>query len=222
MTATAFKEELLKRPDLPTLFQQLKTHLEDESARRVQFREWLDEDKKAEFINGEIILHSPVKRRHLRVSANLSTLLGVYTRMRRLGVIMVEKALIGLTRNDYEPDLVFFRRELAETFDDEQMVFPAPDFIVEILSKSTAKVDRGIKRTDYAAHGVREYWIIDPARREVEQYIRAGNDLEFMPANKLIIGQTLNSTAIPGFEIPVLALFDEVACAEALQALTTA
>ncbi len=37
---------------------------------------------------------------------------------------------------------------------------------------------------DYAAHGVREYWIIDPNRQTLEQFIRPGEDTEFMPANK--------------------------------------
>ena len=37
------------------------------------------------------------------------------------------------------------------------MIFPARDFVVEILSKSTAKKDKGIKHQDYAAHEIREY-----------------------------------------------------------------
>ncbi|MEQ1747613.1 MAG: Uma2 family endonuclease [Saprospiraceae bacterium] len=219
MTAISVARDLFARPDLPDLFQQIKAHLEDEARRRTEFRQWLDESKKAEFINGEIVLHSPVKRRHLRSSENLSTLLGVYTRLKKLGIVMIEKALIGLTRNDYEPGIVFFFRERAEAFDDEQMVFPAPDFVVEILSKSTAKIDRGIKLADYAAHGVREYWIVDPVRQTLEQYLRSGNDTFFLPASKLLVGHTVTSKAVPGFEIPVEALFDDATCAEALQVL---
>lgn len=219
MTAHSATDKLLKRPDLPVVFQQIKIYLEAEARRRQEFRQWLDEDKKAEFINGEVVMHSPVKRRHLRTSEHLTTLLGVYTRLKKLGVVMVEKALIGLTRNDYEPDIAYYSRERAEAFEEEQMVFPAPDFVVEILSKSTAKVDRGIKCTDYAAHGVREYWIVDPARQTLEQYLRVGNDTVFLPANKLIVGHIVTSTAIPGFEIPVEALFDDAACAAALQVL---
>jgi Uma2 family endonuclease len=56
-----------------------------------------------------------------------------------------------------------------------QMRFPAPDFIAEILSPSTEENDRNIKSTDYAAHGVSEYWIIDPAYRIVEQYLLEKN-----------------------------------------------
>ena len=42
------------------------------------------------------------------------------------------------------------------------MKYPAPDFIAEILSPSTDERDRGIKFEDYAAHGVGEYWLLDP------------------------------------------------------------
>lgn len=219
MNTAAISAELLKRPDLPLVIQQIQHSLDDEAKRRHEFREWLDEDAKAEFINGEVILHSPVKRRHIGVSRRLSNLLITYTTLRNLGEIMVEKALIGLTRNDYEPDIAFFSSERASEFTDEQMIFPAPDFVVEILSKSTAKIDRGIKHTDYASHGVREYWIVDPARNTVEQYLRPGDATEFMPASKLLVGHTIKSTAIPGFEIPVEALFDDAACGEALRVL---
>lgn len=103
---------------------------------------------KAEFINGEIVLHSPVKKRHFSVTDLLSSLLSFYVRINKLGRVATEKAMIALTRNDYEPDLVFFSKEKYDTFTDDQMLFPAPDFVVEILSKKTAARDRGLKKQD--------------------------------------------------------------------------
>ncbi len=73
--------------------------------------------------------------------------------------------------------MLFFVSRLT----DDQLLFPAPDFIVEILSKGTASVDKGVKKTDYAAHGVREYWIIDPIRQRIGQYIL------FLPTNNNIL-----------------------------------
>ncbi|MCS7037429.1 MAG: Uma2 family endonuclease [Saprospiraceae bacterium] len=211
--------ELLRHPDLPLLVEKLQRHLADEAVRRQVFREWLDESKKAEFINGETVLHSPVKRNHLKVSANLTLLMEIYVRSRKLGEVLTEKALIALTRNDYKPDICFFTAERAASFTDDQMLFPAPDFVVEILSKSTAKYDRGIKLIDYAAHGVREYWIVDTDKQLIEQYLRVGEDSQFMPPHKARLGMDIKSHVIEGFEIPVEALFDEAACEEALQHL---
>ena len=46
----------------------------------------------------------------------------------------------------------------------------SPDFIIEILSPSTAKKDTGEKLQLYEEYGVKEYWIIDPAKKQVHIY----------------------------------------------------
>ncbi len=53
----------------------------------------------------------------------------------------------------------------------ETHVDGAPHLVVEILSKSTGRRDRGVKKRRYEAFGVREYWIVDPVRRIVEQHL---------------------------------------------------
>lgn len=105
MTITV--EKILQRPDAKLLVDKANYLLSAEYQKRMSFREWLDEDKKAdcrpaEFINGEIVMHSPVKRKHWKASTLLSRILGVFTSLNNLGEIAVEKALIALTRNDYE------------------------------------------------------------------------------------------------------------------------
>ena len=47
----------------------------------------------------------------------------------------------------------------------------APDLIVEVLSPSTVKNDRGYKKDLYEKAGVREYWIVDPTIRTIEAYL---------------------------------------------------
>ena len=46
----------------------------------------------------------------------------------------------------------------------------APDLVVEVLSRSTAKRDIGIKKTVYERNGVREYWIVSPWAKNIEVY----------------------------------------------------
>lgn len=46
----------------------------------------------------------------------------------------------------------------------------APDLIFEIVSPSSRKLDYGIKNGIYSQSGVREYWIIDPAKEKVVVY----------------------------------------------------
>ena len=162
--------DLLEAPDALLVIERAQAILADESSRRRAFREWLTDDVKAEFINGEVIMHSPVMRRHLAATQNLMVLLHAYVHKNALGEVDSEKAMVSLTRNDYEPDICYWNAKTAATFQDDQMEHPAPDLVVEVLSKSTTGRDRGIKFEDYAAHGVREYWIIDPVRKAVEQH----------------------------------------------------
>jgi len=51
-------------------------------------------------------------------------------------------------------------------------VHDAPDLVVEVLSPGTAKNDRGRKMEVYGKCGVREYWIVSPNEKTVEQYIQ--------------------------------------------------
>ena len=213
--------DLLEAPDAKLVIERAQAILADEAQRRKAFREWLRDDIKAEFINGEVIMHSPVKRRHLDASSNLMTLLRVYVHLHDLGAVDAEKALIGLTRNDYEPDICFWNSETASSFEDDQMEHPAPDLIVEILSKSTTGRDRGIKFEDYAAHGVREYWIIDPVRKSVEQYQLDEPTMAFASVATLYINDTLNALTVAEFQIPIRAIFDKKVNLDTLQALLT-
>jgi Uma2 family endonuclease len=213
-------EKILQQPNAPVLAQELAAIIAQEQTQRRAFYEWVDEVVKAEFINGKISIHSPVNHKHLKVSKLLSRIISVYCDVKKIGETFYEKAMIALTRNDYEPDIVFFKKEKAATFTAEQVLFPAPDFVVEILSKKTAKTDRGIKKEDYAAHGIQEYWIIDPAKQIIEQYLLLKpDDKVYFEPYKYHVGETINSKAIEGFSIPVAAIFDDKANVAALQQL---
>ncbi|QJD79820.1 Uma2 family endonuclease [Spirosoma rhododendri] len=211
--------DLLEAPDAKLVIERVQAILADEAQRRRAFREWLRDDVKAEFINGDVIMHSPVKRRHLDATKYLENLLLNFVMLNDLGAVDSEKALVGLSRNDYEPDICYWNKETASSFVDDQMEHPAPDLIVEILSKSTTGRDRGIKFDDYAAHGVGEYWIIDPVRQSVEQYRLDDATMAFAVANILYNDDTLTALTVPGFTIPVRAIFDQATNLATLKSL---
>ncbi len=52
----------------------------------------------------------------------------------------------------------------------EHCIYGAPDFVIEVLSRSSAKRDSVIKLNKYLSAGVREYWLIDPDRQKVLVY----------------------------------------------------
>lgn len=209
-------ERLLESPRLPFYAQRIEDVLADERAARRRFYASITEGEKVEFINGEIVYHSPVRLEHNRAGQLLLLLLSTYVRVHHLGYVGYEKIMISLSRNDYEPALCYFRKEIADQFEPRQMHFPAPDFVVEILSESTAANDRRVKFEDYAAHGVTEYWIIDPAAEVVEQYALSGEAYELIVK---VNNGLVQSRALPGFDVPVRAIFDEAENVRALQAI---
>ena len=99
------------------------------------------------------------------------------------------------------------------------MKHPAPDLVVEILSRGTAKRDRGIKYEDYAAHGVREYWLVDATRQTVEQFRLDEEFMAFDAVGNFHINDTITALTVPGFTIPVRAIFEPEANRTALRML---
>jgi Uma2 family endonuclease len=124
------------------------------------------------------------------------------------------KALVALTRSDYEPGLNFFAEAQAEAFEADQWKFPAPDSRVEVLSSSMEQNDRGVKLEDYAAHGVREYWIVDPEAKTVEQFALEGDGYELIIKSG---SGEIESRVVEGFAVPVRALFDDALNLEVLR-----
>jgi Uma2 family endonuclease len=69
-----------------------------------------------------------------------------------------------------QPDIVYVARA-REAVVTERGIEGAPTLVVEVLSPSTAAVDRAVKRQLYARHGVPYYWIVDPDARRIEAYV---------------------------------------------------
>lgn len=214
----AIVEQVLRSPKARLYANEIEAALCREQAARQRFKSDLPEGQKAEFINGEVIVHSPAKLAHLRIVLRTAKLLSTFAELNRSGLVTTEKALIALTRNDYEPDVCFWRTAKSDAFEPKQMEFPAPDLAVEVVSESTEQRDRGLKFDDYAAHGVEEYWILSPEAQTAEQYVLRADRYEL--AQKSSDGH-LQSIALKGLAIPVRALFDEGENLAALRRIVT-
>jgi Uma2 family endonuclease len=66
------------------------------------------------------------------------------------------------------PDLAGWRRERLPTIENVAYFTVAPDWLCEVLSRSTEKLDRADKLPIYAAHGVRNVWLVNPLLRTLE------------------------------------------------------
>ena len=107
--------------------------------------------------------------------------------------------------NVVQPDLMYFGPQTAERIrPDEYVRFP-PDLAIEVLSPSTAAIDRGRKRELLARYGLREYWVVDPVhyRIEVSVLTPGGHGPPRMSE-----GQVLESPTLTGFTIDLRPLFE--------------
>lgn len=209
-------EPLKHSPRLPEVMNLLQQQMEEEKLRRRKFYQQMTPEQKIEFIDGEVILHSPARNQHLDVTKFILKLVDTHVSIQKLGTVKVEKCLCVFPRNDYEPDVVFFGIEKTAKLTADTMKFPVPDLVVEVLSSSTEERDRGVKFEDFAANGVGEYWIVNAEDSVIEQYILKNGNYQLKLKSS---SGNLQSKVIKGFEVKVAALFNETENLTALKNL---
>ena len=131
----------------------------------------LPEDRRAELIDGIIYDMSSPTSVHQLIGAEIWEQLKSYIRNSKGKCVpMLAPLDVQLDCDDrtmVQPDvLVVCDRERIHM----NCVYGAPDFIVEIMSKTTRKKDSILKLNKYMNAGVREYWMVDPESRKVVVY----------------------------------------------------
>ncbi|RRR78464.1 MAG: Uma2 family endonuclease [Candidatus Viridilinea halotolerans] len=164
-----------------------------------------DDGMRYELINGDLRMTPAPNLAHqtssLWIVHHLFTLIEM-TGAGRVFTAPVDVQLDGATI--VQPDIVVVLRDGAASLTEQRIVGP-PDLIVEITSPSTASYDRREKRDRYAAAGVREYWIADPASRSVELLILEGENYR---AEHVYRGQAIiPSSVVLGWAVVTDALF---------------
>ena len=136
-----------------------------------KFLDWADEDTWAEWVDGEVILMSPVSLPHQNILSFLATLLQHFVETNELGLVLVAPFQMRLrTRpSGREPDVIFVARDRLDKLQNVYLDGPA-DLVIEIISPDSRARDRGDKYYEYEQAGVREYWLIDPMRKQAEFY----------------------------------------------------
>ncbi|NJN83207.1 MAG: Uma2 family endonuclease [Caldilineaceae bacterium] len=131
---------------------------------------------RVEYMEGTIFMTPAPVPRHQLVERDLFWLLDRFVREQDLGVVLSAPLDVALEpeSNIVQPDLIFIARARIIDLVGERRIEGAPDFIAEILSPSTSRIDRQIKLPLYARMGVAEYWIVDADERTLEVYLLDG------------------------------------------------
>jgi Uma2 family endonuclease len=155
--------------------------------------------KRYEIIDGELFVTPSPLQRHQLVLANLLYYLTDFVKKHNLGAVYPAPFDVVFSQYDVvEPDILYISKARASVVT-EKNVQGAPDLVVEVLSESTAKIDRTAKLKLYARYGVAEYWVIDPevCSAEIYRLVPGGYEL----ASQLDSSQALTSPLFPGFAL---------------------
>lgn len=126
------------------------------------------EEPRTELLNGKIVMMSSPSVNHNYVAGNIFAAFHSYLKEKPCRAFS-DGVDVYLSEND---------RVIPDTMIvcDKNIIKPdgihgVPDLVVEVLSPSTAKNDKGYKKDLYEKSGVNEYWIVDPNLRSIEAYL---------------------------------------------------
>lgn len=131
---------------------------------------WNDEGIRYELHNGKVVCMSPRPAvNHNIVSENIFFLFKSFLKGKKCMPFGDGTDVHLLPKKDrFVPDaMIVCNRDIIKT----DGIYGVPDLVVEVLSPSTAKNDRGYKKDLYEQYGVKEYWIVDPRNCSIEVYL---------------------------------------------------
>jgi Uma2 family endonuclease len=127
----------------------------------------------AEILDGELITHPRPAAPHARAASRVGIVLGdPFDRGRGGpgGWIILDEPELHLHPDIVVPDLAGWRRERMPEMPMGAAFELAPDWACEVLSPSTASVDRTVKMSIYAREHVAHVWLVQPIDRTLEAY----------------------------------------------------
>jgi Uma2 family endonuclease len=140
------------------------------------------------------------------VAGNVYFLLRAFLKKRPLGKAVIAPSDVQLDfLNVHQPDVYFISNERLGIIEKQGPV-GAPDLVVEVLSKSTSKLDKGPKLRVYARAGVKELWLVDKDKKQVAVYRFERNIKE--PVAVLSGKQKLTTPLLPGLPLPLAKVFE--------------
>lgn len=158
-----------------------------------------------EIIAGEHYVTPSPPLRHQRISGNLFYLLRAYLENHPIGELFYAPFDALLGRHDIVvPDLLYLSRERTHFLTSKNLQGP-PSLVIEILSASTSRRDRQLKRDLYERVGVEEYWLVDPECDVVNIYRWGAGASESSAEYEKTA--TLTSPLFPGLDLPLDRVF---------------
>ncbi len=138
----------------------------------------LPEGSRYELYGGNLVPMSPSPSyEHNRISRRLEKILSRIIEDTGIGEIMHAPMDVELAPNEVvQPDLFVLLYPIQARI--ARHIIGAPELVIEIVSPGSSKSDRIEKKAIYARHGVKEYWLVDPAYKAIEINTLQGNSYQ--------------------------------------------
>ena len=165
----------------------------------------LPDDERCELIDGELIPMPSPSVFHQLLIFSIGVPLREFVKRLSLGEVVPSPIDVILSAtNVVQPDLIFVSNERSHIIA-EANIRGAPDLAIEIISPSTERRDRIVKRNLYARHGVKEYWLVDPYAKTITVLILGADGYSAYAV--FGEGDILTSPTLPGFALNLSELF---------------
>ena len=167
-----------------------------------------DNGNRYEIIDGELFVTKAPHWKHQLTCGRIFSALDAWSQSTKSGQAAINPGIIFTDTDNVIPDVVWASNErLAVLLNNAGHLTAAPELVVEVLSPGTEnqRRDREAKLKLYSSRGVREYWIVDWQKQQIEVYRREEAVLNLVAT--LFTNDNLITPLLPGFNCLVGAIF---------------
>jgi Uma2 family endonuclease len=139
----------------------------------------LPEGVHCQVINNTIYTSPSPTFQHQDIVFEITSQIRAFVGKKKLGKCIRAPIDVFLDENNaFQPDIIFLRATNLSLVKKDGKVHCAPDLIIELLSPSNESDDKVKKKKVYEAHGVKEYFIVDPNSKEVTAFLLVNEKFE--------------------------------------------
>lgn len=169
-----------------------------------EYRAMPYDGRRYQLVEGELFMAPAPNTYHQTILLNLGRLLSTHLLSHPMGQVFIAPCDVYLDDvNVFQPDVLYVAREHADRVH-EDGIHGAPDLAIEILSPTSAALDRR-KRARFAQAGTVEFWQIDPALRQIQRFVFAENLTK--PVALIDEPETFDSLLFPGLILATTQIF---------------
>jgi Uma2 family endonuclease len=165
----------------------------------------LNDDKRYEVIEGRLVEMAGASFEHQDILSEIFIRMREFVKRNNLGKVIPSPFDVILSdENVVQPDIVFISKNKLHLI--KQSLFGIPDLVVEIVSESSKKKDKIIKKKLYEKFGINEYWVVEPNDKKI--IVHVINNNRYVVYSSAKEEGIIKSKVLEGFELNLKEVFE--------------